>query len=190
MNANRTMRMKLVGAASLLALASLVACKREERRFREAPPSATSSNNVTMSELQPGPSVVDVQLRDPYEDNAYAVSQGKQLFDQMNCSGCHSHGGGGIGPPLTDDEWIYGSDPQNIFSTIVQGRPNGMPSFRGKLANYQIWQLVSYVRALGGLQGKSVRTTRDDHMMYKESEQARDKGHPTPTFVPPTSIKQ
>jgi cytochrome c oxidase cbb3-type subunit III len=190
MNANRTTRMKLVGVASFLALSSLIACKREARRFREAPPSATSANNVTMSELQPGPSVVDVQLRDPYEDNAYAVSEGKQLFNQMNCSGCHSHGGGGIGPPLTDDEWIYGSDPQNIFSTIVEGRPNGMPSFRGKLANYQVWQLVSYVRALGGLQGKSVRTTRDDHMMYKESEQARDKGHPTATFVPPTSIKQ
>jgi hypothetical protein len=43
---------------------------------------------------------------------------------------------------------------------------------------------------LGGLQGKAIRTTRDDHMMYKESEQARNKGHPTPTFVPPPSVKQ
>jgi cytochrome c oxidase cbb3-type subunit III len=190
MNAEHGTRLRTIGMASLLALSSLVACKREARRFREAPPSATSANNVRMGELQPGPAVIDAQLRDAYEDNAYAVSQGKQLFDQMNCSGCHSHGGGGIGPALTDDEWIYGSDPQNIFSTIVQGRPNGMPSFGGRLANYQIWQLVSYVRALGGLQGKSVRTTRDDHMMYKESEQARDKGHPTSTFVPPTSLKQ
>jgi cytochrome c oxidase cbb3-type subunit 3 len=190
MTVNSSGRVKLLGIASLLALLTLGGCKREARRFREAPPSATSGNNVTMSELQPGPAVVETQLRDPYEDNAYAVSRGKELFDQMNCSGCHSHGGGGIGPALTDDEWIYGSDPQNIFSTIVEGRPNGMPSFRGKLPNYQVWQLVSYVRALGGLQGKAVRTTRDDHMMYKESEQARDKGHPTPTFVPPTSLKQ
>jgi cytochrome c oxidase cbb3-type subunit 3 len=102
----------------------------------------------------------------------------------MNCSGCHSHGGGGIGPPLTDDDWIYGSDPQNIFATITEGRPNGMPSFRGRIPSQQIWELTAYVRALGGLQGKAIRTTRDDHMMYKESEQARDKGHPSPTFVP------
>ena len=90
---------------------------------------------------------------------------------------------------LADDEWIYGSDPANIFATITEGRPNGMPPFRGRLPNYQVWELVAYVRALGGLQGKAIRTTRDDHMMYKESEQARNKGHPTPTFVPPSSVQ-
>jgi cytochrome c oxidase cbb3-type subunit 3 len=169
---------------------SLLGCKREERRFRETPPAATASNAVTMSSLQPGPSVIETSIRNPYEDNAYAVAEGKTLFNQMNCSGCHSHGGGGIGPPLTDDEWIYGSDPQNIFATITEGRPNGMPAYRGKIPNYQIWELAAYVRALGGLQGKAIRTTRDDHMMFKESEQARNKGHPTPTFVPPASVKQ
>jgi cytochrome c oxidase cbb3-type subunit 3 len=173
-----------------LILASVVGCKREQRRFRESPPAATASNAVVMSGLQPGPGVIEAAMRNPYEDNAYAVSEGKQLFDQMNCSGCHSHGGGGIGPPLTDNEWIYGSDPQNIFSTITEGRPNGMPAFRGKIPNYQVWELVAYVRALGGLQGKAIRTTRDDHMMFKESEQARNQGHPTPTFVPPASVKQ
>jgi cytochrome c oxidase cbb3-type subunit III len=192
MSAARTSRTsaRMCALAVSMALIAVVGCKREERRFRETPPAATAANAITMSSLQPGPSVIEAQMRNPYEDNAYAVSEGKQLFDQMNCSGCHSHGGGGIGPPLTDDEWIYGSDPQNIFSTIVEGRPNGMPSFRGRLPNYQVWELVAYVRALGGLQGKAIRTTRDDHMMFKESEQARDKGHPTPTFVPPASVKQ
>jgi cytochrome c oxidase cbb3-type subunit 3 len=181
---------RILGSALLVVLIGVLGCKREERRFRETPPAATAGNGITMSGLQPGPAFVEAQMRNPYEDNAYAVSEGKQLFDQMNCSGCHSHGGGGIGPPLTDDEWIYGSDAQNIFSTIVEGRPNGMPSFRGRIPNYQVWELVAYVRALGGLQGKAIRTTRDDHMMYKESEQARDKGHPSPTFVPPASVKQ
>ncbi|HZE08840.1 MAG TPA: c-type cytochrome [Gemmatimonadaceae bacterium] len=190
MSALLPVRFGRVQALAIVALVLVGGCKREQRRFRETPPSATAANLVTMSGLQPGPSVVEASVRNPYEDNAYAVSEGKRLFDQMNCSGCHSHGGGGIGPPLTDNEWIYGSDPQNIFSTIVEGRPNGMPSFRGRLPNYQVWELVAYVRALGGLQGKSIRTTRDDHMMYKESEQARDKGHPTPTFVPPAAVKQ
>jgi cytochrome c oxidase cbb3-type subunit 3 len=179
-----------VAAMLLLVLPSLTACKREERRFSANPPSATAGSMVTMGSLQPGPAMIQTAVLNPYEDNAYAVSEGKELFDQMNCSGCHSHGGGGIGPPLTDDEWIYGSEPQNIFATIVEGRPNGMPSFRGKIPTYQVWELVAYVRALGGLQGKAIRTTRDDHMMFKESEQARSKGHPTPTFVPPASLKQ
>lgn len=176
--------------AALLLVLTVGGCKREERRFRETPPTATASNAIVMSTLQPGPALVQVGVRNPYEDNAYAVAEGKRLFDQMNCSGCHSRGGGGIGPPLIDDEWIYGSDPANIFATIIEGRPNGMPAFRGKLANYQVWQLAAYVRALGGLQSKAARTARDDHMMLKESEQARDKGRPSPTFVPPTSVKQ
>jgi cytochrome c oxidase cbb3-type subunit 3 len=189
MRAPATTRCWLIVGVAVSALA-VGSCKREERRFRETPPASTASNTLTMSELQPGPSVISTGMRNPYEDNAYAVSEGKSLFDQMNCSGCHSHGGGGIGPALTDDEWIYGSDPQNIFATISEGRPGGMPAFRGRIPNYQIWELAAYVRALGGLQGKAIRTTRDDHMMYKESEQARGKGHPTPTFVPPASVKQ
>jgi cytochrome c oxidase cbb3-type subunit 3 len=178
-----------IASAALFVVWAGVSCKREARRFSDRQPAAPE-NAVIMSELQPGPSVIHADFQGPYDDNAYAVAEGKRLFDQMNCSGCHSHGGGGIGPALTDDDWIYGSEPQNIFATITEGRPNGMPAFRGRLTNNQIWQLVAYVRALGGLQGKAIRTTRDDHMMYKESEQARNRGHPSPTFVPGASVKQ
>lgn len=177
------------GLGLAIALLAVAACKREERRFGETA-SATTGNGVTMGVLQPGGAVIQSKMQSPYDDNAYAVAEGKRLFDQMNCSGCHSHGGGGIGPALTDDDWIYGSEPQNIFSTITEGRPNGMPAFRGRIPTTQVWELVAYVRALGGLQGKAIRTTRDDHMMYKESEQARSKGHPSPTFVPGASVKQ
>ena len=30
-----------------------------------------------------------------------------------------------------DDKWIYGYEPEQIFATISQGRPNGMPAFGG-----------------------------------------------------------
>src|ERR1043166_6823285 len=95
-----------------------------------------------------------VTLNNPYEGNAYAVSQGQQLFEQYNCSGCHFHGGGGIGPALMDDEWIYGSSPANIYGSIAEGRPNGMPSWGGHIPDYQIWELVTYVRSVGGVAGK------------------------------------
>jgi cytochrome c oxidase cbb3-type subunit 3 len=35
-----------------------------------------------------------------------------------------------------------------VFDTIVGGRPNGMPSFSGKITEYQIWQIVAYVESL------------------------------------------
>ncbi len=58
-----------------------------------------------------------------------------------------------------------------IFASIQQGRPNGMPSFRGKLTNDQIWQLVAYVRSLSGMGRRDVRGGRDDAMYGKSSEQ-------------------
>src|SRR5437764_110808 len=138
---------------SVLALAlgtTLNACDREQRRFRENPPSTTPSN-VRVSALQPGTVQDTSHVKGPYDDNAYAVSEGQRLFGWYNCSGCHANGGGGMGPPLMDDEWIYGSAPENIYTTIVQGRPNGMPSFAGRIPTPQVWQLVTYVRSLSGL---------------------------------------
>jgi cytochrome c oxidase cbb3-type subunit III len=90
-------------------------------------------------------------VKNPYEHNRDAVVQGRMLFDAMNCSGCHApEGGGGMGPPLSDHDWIYGDSPGNIYLTISQGRPNGMPSFENLGAD-SIWKLVSYVRSLSGL---------------------------------------
>ncbi len=83
-----------------------------------------------------------------YYDNAEAVNTGKRLFSQYNCSGCHSSGGGGMGPDLMDDEWIYGGRLEQIHQTLVDGRPNGMPSWGGKVPDEQLWQLAVYVRSL------------------------------------------
>jgi cytochrome c oxidase cbb3-type subunit III len=70
-----------------------------------------------------------------------------------------------MGPPLMDDKWIYGSQPVNIFSTIVEGRPNGMPTFGSKVPRYQVWQLTAYVRSLSGLAAKDKMSSRSDEMM-------------------------
>ena len=149
----------------------LAACEREKREFRPSPPTAASETNVRETTLQPGPNVPVPDAKNEYEENAYAMNEGKRLFEQYNCSGCHFHGGGGIGPALMDDKWIYGSAPQNIYETIVEGRPNGMPAFAGKIPDDQIWQLVAYVRSMSGLTPKGASPSRDDHMQMKESEQ-------------------
>src|SRR5215203_5341643 len=88
----------------------------------------------------------------------------------LNCVGCHAHGGGGMGPPLIDSRWIYGSEPENIFATIMQGRPNGMPAFRGRIPQQQVWQIVAYVRSIGGLTPADARSQRDDDLFYKKPE--------------------
>ena len=175
-------------ALLVLTLASLAACDREERRFRESPQSATPSGVVRVSALQPGVPQDTTHVRNLYEGNAYAVSEGQRLFNWYNCSGCHANGGGGMGPPLMDDEWIYGSGPEQIYTTIVQGRPNGMPSFAGKVPAQQVWQLVAYVRSLSGLNPATTRSARTEHMMYYPGSQALPKEtSPKQSFRPPAA---
>jgi cytochrome c oxidase cbb3-type subunit 3 len=101
-------------------------------------------------------------VTNPYNSSAYDISEGQRLFDWYNCSGCHAHGGGGIGPPLIKPSWIYGGEPANLFDTIVKGRPNGMPSWGDRIPEYQIWQLVAYIRSLNGEQPTSATATRAD----------------------------
>ena len=170
-----------------LALAA-AACDREERRFRESPPSATPSGVVRVSSLQPGPRAAVTHVAGPYGENAYAVSEGQRLFNWYNCVGCHANGGGGMGPPLMDDQWIYGSAPENIYQTVVEGRPNGMPSFAGRIPSPQVWQIVAYVRSLSGLTSQASRSSRADHMMmYPGSQSLAPAAKPQQSTRPPAS---
>lgn len=163
----------------------LVACKREERNFHGLPSgSAITNPEVREVALVPGGAVPADSGPGPYDDNAYAVSQGKTLYNQFNCSGCHFQGGGGIGPPLMDADWIYGSRPENIYQTIVEGRPNGMPSFGSKIVPDQIWQIVAYVRSMSGLLRKDVAPGRDDAMQVRPQEQSTQKAKPVQSAIP------
>jgi len=159
-------------------------CEREERGFRVKTPDANRVQTIQLSTLQPGAASPTPVLVNEYEHNALALSQGKQLFQQMNCVGCHANGGGGIGPALMDAKWIYGAQPEQIFATVTQGRPNGMPAFGGKLADYQVWQLAAYVRSMSGNVPKDAAPGRNDDMQIKEPENSKDREKPENSTLP------
>ena len=162
--------------ASALVLAG---CKREERELRPSPPASEVVNETQVSGLNTGANPLPTPPTPAmYEESAYAVSEGKRLFNQYNCSGCHANGGGGIGPPLMDNYWVYGSQPQNIFTTIVEGRPNGMPSFRNRIPQYQVWEIAAYVRSMSGLLPKDVAPSRSDQLYVRPPEQSMPKQTP------------
>lgn len=161
----------VIGGAALL----FVSCKREERGFRVQPPAASAANSQTLTELQPGSPSPPAGIKNEYEENAYALSEGKRLFSAYNCNGCHAQGGGGMGPPLMDERWIYGGKPEQVYSTIVEGRPNGMPSFRQKVPEFQVWQLSAYVRSMSGQVPKDAAPSRDDHLQGKQPESSMKK---------------
>jgi cytochrome c oxidase cbb3-type subunit 3 len=163
---------RLLPSALLAFLAAVFcACNREDRILRAPPSNSATVNTVQVSGINPGAAPVNAPPpANFYTESAYAVSEGQRLFEQYNCVGCHAHGGGGMGPPLMDNYWIYGSEPGNIYITIMQGRPNGMPSFRNRIPEYQAWELAAYVRSLSGLLPKDVAPGRSDEMSVKPSE--------------------
>jgi cytochrome c oxidase cbb3-type subunit 3 len=147
-------------------IVALCACDREERHSRSKPVGESIAAGASPDTIFPGggvPAPLDAHAA-LYDNNAPAIAAGQQLFNQMNCVGCHAHGGGGLGPPLMDDKWRYGGRIDQIAATIAEGRPNGMPSWRGKLTEDQIWQLAAYVRTLSGLPSKDAVSSRADAM--------------------------
>ena len=162
----------------------LSACEREVRPFQTLASESSRTQTPTLAPLYPGSPPPPGPELSPFQHNAYGMSEGKRLFDAYNCSGCHAHGGGGMGPPLMDDQWIYGSAPANIFETIVEGRPNGMPSFRNKVPDQQVWQLVAYVQSMSGQAPIDVLPGRSDHMRYSTPENARRAESPKQTGTP------
>ncbi len=167
----------------------LAGCQREERDFRAPPPIAALPQTISMSSNRPGQPAPPTPSRNPYGNEAYAVSQGQKLFQAFNCNGCHFNGGGGIGPPLMDDTWIYGGEPANIVASILEGRPNGMPSFRNKLNDDQVWKITAYVRSLSGQVPKDVSPSRSDDMSGPPPESSTERKPPLKSGCIPKSAE-
>jgi cytochrome c oxidase cbb3-type subunit 3 len=183
--------------AACIALASLLAllaagCEREARRFTTPAGNESASLSAQRAgSLQPAlPLTGAVQQPasnlSPYEENAFAVNQGKRLYRWYNSNGCHGNGGGGIGPALMDSQWKYGSEPAAIFASITQGRPQGMPSFGGHIPDDQVWQIVAYVRSMSGQLRKDVAPSRGDAIYPGNPENARPRATPQPDQSPPS----
>lgn len=135
----------------LIALVALAACGAERRPDDRVVVPGAERAHVSTTELAAGPPRQAPDLANPYEGNIYAIDDGERLYTWFNCHGCHGAiGGGSIGPPLRDRDWIYGSSPLQVRASIIEGRPNGMPAFGGRIPDEPLWKLVAFVRAMGG----------------------------------------
>lgn len=117
---------------------------------------------VPVSGIYPGGSTAGLypNMQNPLAKDPDAAQRGMKDFDTFNCSGCHmANGGGGMGPSLSDDIWIYRSSPANIYLTIVQGRSAGMPAFGAMLPDRTVWELVAYIQSISEKPGPQFGTT-------------------------------
>ena len=125
-------------------------------------------------------------LESPEVDNSRAT-EGRKLFQQLQCNACHSRGGRGPllenlyhtdvpleggGTAYFDEDYIR----ESILypgKKIAAGHRDIMPSFRGQLKERQLTQLVVFIRSL---------RTGDTP--------ARTEETPAPAVAPPATLPQ
>ena len=88
-------------------------------------------------------------LTNPFEGDKQRIAEGGKLFIAYNCMDCHGvEGSGAMGPSFQDSRWHFGGTAGEVFQSIYEGRPDGMPSWGGRISDAEIWRLVAYVRTL------------------------------------------
>jgi len=148
----------VVLVASFLAggvVSGLMENRRDQKGSANGPPPLI--DHPEHIQLGLGRTQAPVTLANPREHDPRALVEGSALFVSYNCADCHGDAGSGaFGPSLDDGRWHFGGLPGEVFESIAQGRPDGMPAWGGRISDPQIWALVTYVRSLNG--GKDVST--------------------------------
>ena len=139
-------------ACSCVRARLLAACEREEREPRpdQAAPRVPRRDHARAPPGSRGPpntSGMGERLR----ADACHVSEGKRLYTWFNCNGCHGNGGGGMGPALMDDKWIYGGDlAEHRRRPSARAGRTACRASAARIPDEQIWQIAAYVRSMGG----------------------------------------
>ena len=137
-----------------------------DKPAQEATQPAAGAADLTkpMPPLERVESAPKGSLKNPYTDNAEAIAQGKKLYFNKSCNGCHGGtGGGGMCPPLSNVVWVYGDDDDTLFRLIALGSDDlqkagysrkgtenvvgPMPPF-GKLidTDQDLWKIIAWIR--------------------------------------------
>jgi cytochrome c oxidase cbb3-type subunit III len=100
-----------------------------------------------LAALEKGGDVTDEDILLLVDDQPMVLA-GKAEFVKL-CAKCHGNKGEGKdGPNLTDEFWLYGGAPIDIFNTISNGTSKGMPDWGPKLGRGAVKQITAYVVSL------------------------------------------
>lgn len=109
----------------------------------------------------------DVATADATANEAFAAFRGRSLVElgndpkalaighnvfANNCAACHgsaARGGPGF-PNLTDNDWLFGGDPDTVLATITDGRGGVMPPWGTVLGEAGVENVANYVLSLAG----------------------------------------
>ncbi|WP_201313419.1 cytochrome-c oxidase, cbb3-type subunit III [Dyella sp. EPa41] len=110
---------------------------------------ASEANQAKLGELMKRFSLYPIEQ---LAGDPAAQQLGERLF-MDNCAACHGRAAKGnvlVGAPdLTDNDWLYGGDGKDIYTSIHDGRSGVMPPW-ASLGEDNVDHLVQYVLSLSG----------------------------------------
>ncbi len=126
-------------------LATLAELQATMRRSEKPPADLQAQIDEKIAELSP--------YVEKLSENQNALKVGSRLFLQ-NCAVCHgSNAKGAVGyPNLTDNDWLYGGAPENILTTLHNGRVGGMAAWRDQIGEDGVRAAAEYVLSISGNQ--------------------------------------
>jgi cytochrome c oxidase cbb3-type subunit III len=89
----------------------------------------------------------------PFRGDVAAIAEGQETFS-MVCAACHQADGTGlVGPSLVGSAWKYGGSDADLFESVAEGRPQGMPPWAAQLGTDRIWKVLAFMETLPRQQG-------------------------------------
>ena len=84
----------------------------------------------------------------PFRGDTTAIAEGQEVW-ATTCQVCHKPDGSGlVGPSLVDPYWKYGSADPDLYESVADGRPLGMPPWGATLGGEKIWKVLAYLETL------------------------------------------
>jgi mono/diheme cytochrome c family protein len=100
----------------------------------------------------------DAARKNPVRFTEASVDRGRKVY-MTQCALCHGEKGDGKGdlatemklniPDLTKPDALSGRTDGELLAIIANGK-DPMPSQKERMTEHQLWNLVNYLRALGG----------------------------------------
>ena len=86
----------------------------------------------------------------PFTGDAGRAAEGRTLYFEVGCQGCHGGGGGGgMATSVIDDVWTFGSDDEVLFRLIKGEIPEQtMPTVYSVLEDDEVWKILAFIRSV------------------------------------------
>jgi len=150
------LKMLLAAAVILLVAGSYLAQEKKEESQSHADSSSQAAPASSPHNYEISPE--DAAKKNPIRFTDASVDRGKKVF-KTQCALCHGDKGDGKGdlakemsltlPDFTQADSLSKRTDGELFAIVGTGK-EPMPSQKGRMPTPQIWNVVNYLRALGG----------------------------------------